>query len=78
MTKGAVRPLQRRPATKVWVFQWPNGALDRSRRPLRPGPVDEDEAMRLKPHPGLARGYPFVARLFDVGTILLAGQQRFF
>jgi hypothetical protein len=30
-TKGAVSPSQRRPAMKVWVFQWPNGALERRR-----------------------------------------------
>ena len=42
------------------------------------GLVDEDQPMRLKPHPRLALGLPFLARLADVGTILLAGQQRFF
>src|SRR3984957_3509897 len=34
MTKGAVRAPQRNPATKVWVFQWPKGALDRRRLPF--------------------------------------------
>ena len=33
MTKGAVRPKHLRAATKVWVFQCPNGALERSRWP---------------------------------------------
>ena len=33
MTQGAVNAPQRSPATKVWVwvFQWPNGALERPR-----------------------------------------------
>ena len=34
ITNGAVRASQRRPAMKVWVFQCPNGALERSLRPL--------------------------------------------
>src|SRR5271156_4396126 len=34
MTKGAIRASHRRPATKVCVFQCPNGAFERSRRPL--------------------------------------------
>src|SRR3984885_11438850 len=38
MTKGAVRAPQRNPATKVWVFQWPKGALDRRRLPFRQRP----------------------------------------
>src|SRR5918994_7867629 len=37
-TKGAVKPWQRRPATKVWVSQWPNGALACRRSPLRQRP----------------------------------------
>src|SRR5580700_8348910 len=35
MTKGAVSAPQRKPATKVCVFQCPKGALETSRRPLR-------------------------------------------
>src|SRR5215471_20804820 len=89
-TKGAASPSQRRPATKVWVIQWPNGAFARSRFPLRERPrqtghfgcgsglVEKDEPMRLKPHARLARGDPFFARRFDIGAILLACQQRFF
>src|SRR5277367_3612577 len=34
MTKGAIRASHRRPATKVCVFQCPNGAFERSRWPL--------------------------------------------
>src|ERR1700722_12316823 len=37
-TKGAVSPSQRRPAIKVWVFQCPNGALERKRCPFRQRP----------------------------------------
>jgi hypothetical protein len=37
MTQGAVRA-QRSPATKVWVFQWPKGALERRRSPLSQRP----------------------------------------
>src|SRR5690606_40302984 len=33
-TKGAVRPSHRSPAMKVWVFQCPNGAFERSRWPF--------------------------------------------
>ena len=35
---GAVRAPQRSPATKVWVFQWPKGALERRRSPLSQRP----------------------------------------
>src|ERR1700691_5728009 len=38
MTQGAVRAPQRSPATKVWVFQWPKGALERRRSPLSQRP----------------------------------------
>src|SRR6202044_1120264 len=38
MTHGAVRAPQRSPATKVWVFQWPKGALERRRSPLSQRP----------------------------------------
>jgi len=42
------------------------------------GLVEKDQPMRLKPHSRLACGGPFLARRFDVGTILLACQQSFF
>ena len=42
------------------------------------GLVEENEPMRLKPHPRLARGDPRLASFFDVGPILFARQQRFF
>ncbi|WP_287364958.1 hypothetical protein [Mesorhizobium sp.] len=42
------------------------------------GFVDEHQPVRLKPYPRLTPGLPFLPRLADVGTILLAGQQRFF
>ena len=35
MIQGALSVWQRSPATKVCVFQWPNGADVRKRRPLR-------------------------------------------
>src|ERR1700738_3944306 len=38
MTKGAIRASHRRPATKVCVFQCPNGAFERSLWPLGLGP----------------------------------------
>src|ERR1700678_3562000 len=38
MTHGAVRAPQRSPATKVWIFQWPKGALERRRSPLSQRP----------------------------------------
>src|SRR5580658_8107552 len=38
ITKGAVSASPRRPATKVCVFQWPNGAFERSLWPLRQRP----------------------------------------
>ena len=44
----------------------------------RSGLVEKDQPMRLKPHSRLACGGPFLARRFDVGTILLARQQSFF
>src|SRR5580692_6583466 len=90
MTKGAVSAPQRKPATKVCVFQCPKGALETSRRPLRlaaaqtrhfgrgSGLVQEDQPLRFKPHLRLAHARPFLARLFDVETILLAGPQSFF
>src|SRR5262249_28542654 len=37
-TQGALISLQRRPATKVVVLQWPQGALQISRGPLRQRP----------------------------------------
>jgi hypothetical protein len=42
------------------------------------GLVEEDQPMRLKPHLRLANADPFLARLFDVGPIVLAGPQSFF
>ena len=90
MTKGAVRPKHLRAATKVWFFQCPNGALERSPGALwassaqpchlrgRAGVIDEDEAVWLKLHPGLTPGHPLLASFGDVGPILLAGQQLFF
>jgi hypothetical protein len=44
----------------------------------RSGLVAKDQPMRLKPHARPACGGPFLARRFDVGTILLARQQGFF
>src|SRR5918993_3452384 len=38
ITQGAVSPWQRSPATKVWVSQWPNGALAYRRCPFRQRP----------------------------------------
>jgi len=42
------------------------------------GLVEEDQPMRLKTHLRLANADPFLARLFDVGPIVLAGSQSFF
>ena len=42
------------------------------------GLVEEDQSVRLKPHLRLANAGPFLARLLDVGAILLAGPQSFF
>ena len=42
------------------------------------GLVNEDEPVSFEPHLRLTLGQPFIARLPDVGSILLAGQQRFF
>jgi hypothetical protein len=42
------------------------------------GLVEEDQPVRLKPHPRLANADPFLARLLDVGPILLACPQSFF
>lgn len=42
------------------------------------GFIYEHQSVRLKLHPRLALGLPLPPRLADVGTILLAGQQRFF
>jgi hypothetical protein len=42
------------------------------------GLVQEDQPLRFKPHLRLAHARPFLARLFDVETILLAGPQSFF
>jgi len=44
----------------------------------RSGLVQEDEPVGLKPHDRLARRDPFLARLLDVGPIVLAGPQSFF
>src|SRR5271166_6164971 len=44
----------------------------------RSGLVQEDHPMWLKPHDRLARRGPFLARLLDVGPIMLAGPQSFF
>ena len=44
----------------------------------RSGLVQEDQPVRLKPHGRLARQGPFLARLLDVGPIMLAGPQSFF
>ena len=40
--------------------------------------VQEDEPVRLKPHPRLADFCPFLARLLDVGAIVFARPQSFF
>ena len=42
------------------------------------GLVNEDEPVSFEPHLRLTLGEPFIARLPDVGSILLAGQQSFF
>jgi hypothetical protein len=42
------------------------------------GLVQKDQPMRLKPHSRLALGDPLLARRFDIWTILLGCQQRFF
>jgi hypothetical protein len=42
------------------------------------GFVEEDQPVRLKPHLRLADAAPFLARLLDVGAVLLAGPQTFF
>jgi len=42
------------------------------------GLVQEDEPVRLKPHPRLADFCPFLARVLDVGAILFARPQSFF
>ena len=44
----------------------------------RSGLVQEDQPVRLKPHDRLACQGPFLARLLDVGPIMLAGPQSFF
>jgi hypothetical protein len=52
----------------------PFGAAAAQARHLGRGPglVEKDQAVRLKPHPRLAQLRPFLARLLDVGAILLA------
>ena len=42
------------------------------------GLVEEDQPVRLEPHPGLALSPPFLSRLADIGAIAFAGQKRFF
>ena len=42
------------------------------------GLINEDEPVSFEPHLRLTLGEPFIARLPDVGSILLAGQQSFF
>src|SRR6478609_1160280 len=89
MTHGAVMALERSPATKVRVFQWPKGALEQRRSPLsqRPRPghlrvgsrfVDEDQPVRLGPHLGLSLSLPRLARLAHVGPIAFARLKAFF
>src|SRR2546429_469434 len=50
MTKGAVTALQRKPATKVVIFQCPCGTRPTSRSPRRPRPPP--------PHPALTPPTP--------------------
>ena len=59
---------------------WPFGRTAAQARHLggRSGLVQEDEPVGLKPHDRLARRDPFLARLLDVGPIVLAGPQSFF
>ena len=90
ITHGAVSPVQRRPAMKVWVSQCPNGALAYRRWPLRERPrrpghlrgraglIEKHEPMRLLLHARLAFGAPVLACLAHVGASLFAGPQRFF
>ena len=42
------------------------------------GLVEEDQPLRLEPHPGLPLSAPFLSRLADIGAIAFAGQKRFF
>jgi len=42
------------------------------------GLVEEDQPLRLEPHPGLPLSPPFLSRLADIGAIAFAGQKRFF
>ena len=42
------------------------------------GLVEKDQAMRLKPHTGLAMSPPEMALTLDVSAFALVGQQRFF
>jgi hypothetical protein len=46
--------------------------------PLQHTLVDEDKPVRLKAHARLAQSGPLVTLPSDLGTPLLAGQQRFF
>src|SRR3954467_7659191 len=89
-TQGAVSPSHLSAAMTVWVPQRPNGAAARRRSPrrLRPrsrvifsvdrGLVDEHQACRLKPHPGLTLLDPLPAPLTHVGAFALRGHQLFF
>ena len=88
--RARVSPSQRSPAMKVWVSQWPNGALAFRRWPLgaaaaqpghlgrRAGLIEKDQPVWLLAHARLALGRPVLARLAHVGAFLFAGPQRFF
>jgi hypothetical protein len=64
-----------RAATKVVVFQCPCGTLRAGHVGLRPGLVDEDEALRIEVELAIEPGF---APLQDVGTILFRGMGGLF
>jgi hypothetical protein len=86
-TQGALILSQRRPATKVVVFQWaPRYFADQPPAPVAAasgprhfgicsGLIDEDELACIKS--GLV-SFPLLTCLSDVGPILFGGAQRFF
>ncbi len=75
---------------KVFVFQWPNGALERSRWPLGHRPrrrvifvvvpclIEEDQAVRLKRHPRLPGGPTAWTRQPRPGRSRLRWPEAFF
>jgi hypothetical protein len=55
-----------------------SGAYSQRHLRGRSGFIDKDQTMGLKAHARLAQPDPLIALPGDVGTALLAGQQRFF